>query len=526
MHRLKRKVKAAGGYGIVLLLVFLASTVLIGASLQLVGGPTMDRMEGQASREYASAQQLASTGMLAVRSDILADLDASTTVDTSYRYPGASPAVTNVTAYRDPANYAAGSDVVGSYYGTVTYASGDTYVIKVTATVGDSTFSKSELFHLGVTTAPAPPVFTCSGIEDDIAAGSIASITSADLQTYAQNGCMTQTVTPPAAPPAGAGSTACGNGGPGTINLAQISAACSIAGTWDTLQLKSTTSDSSTSAFTSTSATARTINIPGAWSSTADLILAGAGDQTVLFGTATPTNMEITASTGNDTLRLGGTFTKTITGGSLSTYNVIDLGAGNNTLYAKSLAVTANAATPVENGIITTTNFTAASSTGTNHFYVDNLPVTTTKGASHGAISTVNFTGGSGDDYFICNAGFGSVCAISATGTGDSKLTIDMGAGNNIININGTVTESGGQLGAFAKIYGGSATGYNIIYVKACSGTITISPGPAAGGNGSGNNLIIIPTLTNCTISGTTANDVLLYKTGTTAATFARKLVY
>jgi hypothetical protein len=520
MNKLKRKAKAAGGYGIVLLIVFLASTILIGTSMQLTGGPNADRMEGQTAREAASAQQLASTGMLAVRSDILADLDAGTTVDTSYRYPGASPAVTSVTAYRDPANYAAGSDVVGSYYGTVTYASGDTYVVKVTATAGGSTFSKSDLFHLGATSAP----FSCSLVESTIALGHISSLSSAFLQSYATTNCMLITATAPAAPPAGTGATACStsHSGSGTLDLTTCSANETATGTYTTIQMKTSGgSVSGSRVITSTSAGARTINVPGTVGVGTDFTLTGAGDQSLLLGDSTTfgDGSNITASTGNDIIRIGGAVGTLSTG----TFN-IDGGAGNNSLYAKSFVMDTSGATA-------TLNFTTASSAGSNNLYFDAVNINSVGGFFSTAASNLNILGGTGDDIISCNGAFGGACTISATGAagffgnGVSTLVVDGRTGNNKISLNGTI--SGQNTYGEIDVYGGSNTGYNIIYVKACGANNTISPGAASGGNGSGKNLIIVGTSTSCSFQGITGSDVVLYHAGSApGAAFSRKLTY
>lgn len=135
--------KAQSGYGLVLLIVFLVSTVLIGASLQMVVGPVGLAYLGSSSQDNLSAQELAAIGMETVLADIQTRLNTNQTVDTSYTYSS-----TSVTMPQDPASLGGSSSTVGSYSATMTAARGDTYLVKVTAVVGQATASVSRLIHM------------------------------------------------------------------------------------------------------------------------------------------------------------------------------------------------------------------------------------------------------------------------------------------------------------------------------------------------------------------------------------------
>ncbi len=135
--------KASSGYGLAMLMVFLVSTVLIGASLQMVAAPVSLVYLGSSSQDSLSAQELAKIGMETVLNDIQTKRNNNQTVDTSYTYP-----TTSVTIPNDPASLGGSTTTLGSYSATMTAARGDAFLVKVTAIVGSSSYSLSQLIPI------------------------------------------------------------------------------------------------------------------------------------------------------------------------------------------------------------------------------------------------------------------------------------------------------------------------------------------------------------------------------------------
>lgn len=143
---LKRKsslIKAQGGYGLAILLVFITSTVMVGTSLQMLAGPVGLAYLGSSSQDNLSAREVAMIGMDTVLADIQTRLNNNQTVDTSYTYPA-----TSVSLPTDPTAPAGATTTVGSYSATMTAARGDGFIVKVTATVGSASFSLSRIVNL------------------------------------------------------------------------------------------------------------------------------------------------------------------------------------------------------------------------------------------------------------------------------------------------------------------------------------------------------------------------------------------
>jgi hypothetical protein len=143
--RLQVRRASSGGYGLALMMAFIFSTVLVGASLQLVAGPTSMAFMGQASQDNLAARQVANLALDAARVDIQSKLNTGTTVDTSYRYPAAGTNSVTVPSY--PGSGA--NTTVGTYYVTVTKARGNTYMLQANATSNGSTIQVSKLMQLG-----------------------------------------------------------------------------------------------------------------------------------------------------------------------------------------------------------------------------------------------------------------------------------------------------------------------------------------------------------------------------------------
>jgi hypothetical protein len=137
------KKPALAGYGLMLLIVFITSTVLIGTSMQILLGPSAAAYLGTSAQDSISAKFLAQSGMETVLADIQTNLNAGTTVNTSYTYSSA-----NITMPTDPASLGGGASTIGSFSGTITSATGNTYMVKVTAVVGNATATHSKLVRM------------------------------------------------------------------------------------------------------------------------------------------------------------------------------------------------------------------------------------------------------------------------------------------------------------------------------------------------------------------------------------------
>jgi hypothetical protein len=148
---LKCDTASGAGYGLALLIVFVLSTVMLGSSFQMISHQA-SRAPMTASIDNLIARETAASAFEAVRSDILSKLNAKTTVDTSYRYPAAGS--NTISMPGDAANLGGALGAVGSYYATMTQARGNSYLVKVTATAGNSTVSVSRLLQLQTTCSP------------------------------------------------------------------------------------------------------------------------------------------------------------------------------------------------------------------------------------------------------------------------------------------------------------------------------------------------------------------------------------
>jgi hypothetical protein len=136
---------SAGGYGLMLLMVFITSTVLVGASLQMVVGSSTAGYLGTTSQDNTAAQQLAQKGMEIVLADMQSDLNSGITVDSSYTY---SSSGTDASMPTDPASLGGGTTSLGSFSATMTSVFASNYLVKVTATVGSVTTSVSKLVKM------------------------------------------------------------------------------------------------------------------------------------------------------------------------------------------------------------------------------------------------------------------------------------------------------------------------------------------------------------------------------------------
>ena len=142
-----KRTKAAVGYGLAMMAIFVASTVVVGASLQMMSGPISAAYLGAASRDSLAANQLANAGLKAVTADLQTKYDAGTAITTGYSYSSAS-APSSVTMPTDPSAPTTLDKTVGSYTAGVTSVKGNQVVINVTATVGIGSYTLQRLLIL------------------------------------------------------------------------------------------------------------------------------------------------------------------------------------------------------------------------------------------------------------------------------------------------------------------------------------------------------------------------------------------
>jgi hypothetical protein len=164
----------ASGYGLALLLVFVASSVMIAASMSMTLAPTVAAALGTISMDGTSAKQVALVGLDAAQNDIKTQLAAGTAVTTSYRYPASG--TTNVTMPTYPGSGA--SATVGNYYVTVTKARGFTYMLRAVGTVGSAVTYQYKLVQVN-DSIPIPN--SASGAVDPTAGYSLRRL----LNSYA-----------------------------------------------------------------------------------------------------------------------------------------------------------------------------------------------------------------------------------------------------------------------------------------------------------------------------------------------------
>lgn len=165
------RAKASAGYGIVMLITFIATTVLIGASMQMMVGPVTMAYLGSSSQDNLTANQIANQGMEVVMADLQSKFNTLQTVSTSYTYP-----TTNVTMPSDPSSLAVSDSTIGSYSATLTKARGNALLVKVTAICNSSTVEISKLVPMGKV-----------GLSLDAISGSTAAYSLRQLNTSVTN---------------------------------------------------------------------------------------------------------------------------------------------------------------------------------------------------------------------------------------------------------------------------------------------------------------------------------------------------
>lgn len=147
LHRTKKLPAAQAGYGLMMLILFITSTVLMGVSMQIMLGAGTASYLGTMSQDNVSAKELAQSGMETILADIQSRMNSNTAVTSAYTYSSA-----NITMPNDPANLGGGSSTIGSFSATMTAARGNSYLVNIVATVNNSVYSYSKLLNMGRTT--------------------------------------------------------------------------------------------------------------------------------------------------------------------------------------------------------------------------------------------------------------------------------------------------------------------------------------------------------------------------------------
>jgi hypothetical protein len=504
------------GYGLVLMMLFLATTVMVMLSLQMTTQTSVGQVMISAQNNVL-AGNLAKTGLAQARDKILTDLDASTLnplLDSGAGSPATWSYTSPVSVPSDPSNLGSAPVQVGSFTATITRWGADGwYVVKSVGTANGASVTVSDLMNI-------QPSYRCSvqgaATESAILAGNITTLTNDDLRKYAQNNCMLKS------PPAGvaAYSVTAGTGadcdtsppsdnhsGSGTLDLGNTTGTCyrSIQGTYSLVHLGSHSTSqwisihNTSGALTEVHAT----DITGAsggiegWNMSANtnsnsplfLKLNSLSNGSEAYGSTANDTVSLTGDVnngwiqtlaGNDTVIIGGTFT----GGSWS--ESLDTGSGNDTVYIRETNVNLRARLLL--------------GTGSDAAYL-------------GSFIYSDIHGDTGNDIISCTSVLGSG---GCTAWGGGSWTYAEG-GNDIISIDQMVI--GTALGAGSNTLLDGGTGNNIIYAKGLSDTtyeIDVNASTSSGA-GTGSLVIIGGNRTRGKIRSTGANNVLLLKAGTTS---------
>lgn len=507
--------KIEHGYGLVLVLVFLASSVLIGASLSIMLAPSTIKTLGPSQQNGMSAQMLTLAALEALKTDVQTRLNNNQTVDTSYTL-----SATDITAPTDPANPGSGTTVIGSYSGTITLVRGFTYLANVVVTVGDAVYSKSELFQMNKHPMPGS-VFDCSvdgaTIETAIAAGTISTISDADLISYAQNGCYARSGSITTIPESCVdrpttyrweSGTFHDTAGTGIYEVERLQHAIGYfdTGSYSRIELGidrilGVASDIVT--LYSTTTAARAIHIDNNQLDGSLVIDASSSSGAHTFALNSKGGndlMNITGSTGNDVFSLGGTTPNGTMSG----------GAGDDTFIfygtSASSVVTGTGNDKAYLNLISSGSIDASTST-TAQIYFNSMS------------ATGSITGSPGNDTIACNVGFNAATpACSSLTSTAGTPEISTGSGNDTVYLPVA-------LGANFNVVGGA--GNNLIYANG------LSASSSAIGAGSGKSLVIVGgnIASGASVTSTGTNSVLLINSaastsGATMTGFSRTLYY
>ncbi|HEY9686735.1 MAG TPA: hypothetical protein V6C52_07155 [Coleofasciculaceae cyanobacterium] len=525
IHKIAKRTSQRG-YGLVLMMLFVATTVMVMLSLQM----TTQTSVGQVMKialNNVTAESMAKTGLMQARTQILTDLDAETLnplLDSGAGSPATWTYTSTVSVPSDPSNLGSAPVSVGSFTATITqWRAGGWYVVKSVGTANGASVTFSDLMEI-------QPSYTCSvqgaATENAILAGNITTLSDDDLIKYAQHDCMRKTSPAGIAAysvTAGTG-TSCSSSthpptadtGSGTLNLGDTTGTCErdILGTYSLVYLGSLSSSywvdihNTSGGLTEVHAT----NLSGANRGIDGYNLTTDSNSPLLLKLNSITNgAQVHASTVNDTISLTGNMTNgkingkagndtVIIGGNLSGTPGALLGADKDTIYVNYLK---------PGGVINGEN-------DDDQIFFDQ-----TDNGNNTAQSFIY--GGAGNDIISCIGTFSASCnALAYTNFLDWTDVLGE-AGNDIISIDSVVCPWDTQ------IHGG--TGYNIMYTKGTSAScnnMTLHAGTT------GSSLMIFggDRKGTCTITAAGSNNILLLKSGTTTdagcniSGFARTLTY
>lgn len=148
MSKKRNLKKAAAGYGMAMLMVFLGTTVMLGASLQMMSVPLTMAYLGGVSQNNLSAKQLAEVGMNQVVMDLQSRYENRQTIDGTYSFTSGANAPSSVLMPLSPDAVTGAANAVGSYSASLPYINGNTVLARVTATVGSGTYTLNRLVTL------------------------------------------------------------------------------------------------------------------------------------------------------------------------------------------------------------------------------------------------------------------------------------------------------------------------------------------------------------------------------------------
>jgi len=144
--------KSVSGYGLALLMVFLASSVLLATSMSLIltPGVTSFLSSGSSGMDVSRGKQIALAALNAAKSDIISQMQNGTTITTSYRYPSSGSNSITIPSYPSSGS----TNTIGSYYVTVNKVRGFTYILTATATVNNTVINLSQLMQMNASNCP------------------------------------------------------------------------------------------------------------------------------------------------------------------------------------------------------------------------------------------------------------------------------------------------------------------------------------------------------------------------------------
>lgn len=527
--------QSQSGHGLMLLMAFLSTAVLTVVSLQMMQ-VNIGFSGNNSADNRTTAENIANSAVYLAQADILTKLDNGTFDPATYSYSG------NVSVPNDPTNLAGASTVAGTYTATILNYNGNTYLVKIVATAGNSTTEA----YMPIEVAPSPNI--PAQVEAAILAGSVASISNADLITYAQSGYAKKTATAPStsgilATPAGASpanncTTTDGSQTKtlsGTLNYGSITNRCGLElyqGTYTGVNVNTIsnttaeppgnresyiwidqpsvasmainigTMDSSSfwvegannTAFTVNIKTLQNTNAAAHWDNDPDpAIWANYALAEIDTGKMGDTVKVDSGCVGKCYFYLGGGADTFVLNGAADGDGWLDADDdaatdGNDTLYIKSMA----------------NWFGLATYRGDDQIYFQS-------GAQF------SLYGGAGNDIIACTNAFGAACTLTG-----SDPYIYGEAGNDIISLDAVLNLN------WSEIYGG--TGNNILYIKGTQANAMIRANDNVAG--AGNSVVILDGNTNGgEVRAYGSNNVLLKKsgittTGTTITGFARTITY